>query len=342
MRSLRNRPDEIAPTVTDDRYEGRRDTVSLDTTLRLPDLGPVGLAAVTFGAERRWDGLGTDTSFSRLDETDRSDGVYAGLQGRLLGRLDLTAQVRREEGEEFGTANTWRLGGVLQLPEVASRLRAAYGTSFRAPDLYDRFGFGGNPLLRPERGRSVEVGVETDLPLFGRDDGVTLGATWFSSRITDLIQYTGTFPTGRNENVGRARIEGGEAVVTLRPAAWVTLLASYTYTDARDGRDDTRLLRRPEHAASASAEFAVDRFTLSPEIVFVGRFREALTADGGQSAGRGLSPSGILVNLSATVRLTETLRLIAVARNLGDSAFEPTSGYQTPGRSVFAGLTARW
>jgi len=342
VRSLRNRPDEIAPTVADDRYEGRRDRVSLDTTLRLPDLGPVTFAAATFGAERRWDGLGTDTSFSKLDATDRSDGVYAGLQGRLLGRLDLTAQVRREEGEEFGTANTWRLGGVLQLPEIAVRIMAAYGTSFRAPDLYDRFGIGGNPLLRPERGRSVEVGVETDLPLFGRDDGVTLGATWFSSRITDLIQFTGTFPTGRNENVDRARIEGAEAVLTLRPAAWVTLLASYTHTDARDGRDDTRLLRRPEHAASAAAELSFDRFSFSPEIVFVGRFRDLLTADGGQSAGVGLSPSGVLVNLSASFRLTEMLRLFAVARNLGDSDFEPTNGYQTPGRSVLAGLAARW
>jgi vitamin B12 transporter len=208
VRSFRNRPDEIAPTVTDDRYEGGRDTVSLDTTLRLPDLGPVGLAAVTFGAERRWEGLGTDRSFSRLDVTDRSDGLYAGLQGRLLGRFDLTAQVRREDGEEFGTANTWRVGGVLQLPEIAGRIKAAYGTSFRAPDLYDRFGSGGNPLLRPERGRSVEVGVETDLPLFGRNDGVTLGATWFSSRITDLIQYTGTFPPG-SERECRSRQDRG-------------------------------------------------------------------------------------------------------------------------------------
>ena len=131
-------------------------------------------------------------------------------------------------------------------------------------------------------------------------------------------------------------------MLTLRPAAWVTLLASYTHTDARDGRDDTRLLRRPEHAASAAAELSFDRFSFSPEIVFVGRFRDLLTADGGQSAGVGLSPSGVLVNLSASFRLTEMLRLFAVARNLGDSDFEPTNGYQTPGRSVLAGLAARW
>lgn len=342
VRSFRNRPDEFAAGIVNDRYEGRRDTLSLDNTLRLPDLGPVSLAALTFGAERRWEGLGTDTSFSRLDVTDRSDGLYAGLQGRLLGRFDLTAQVRREDGEEFGAANTWRVGGVLQLPEISSRIKAAYGTSFRAPDLYDRFGFGGNTALRPERGRSGEIGAETDLKLFGRDDGVTFGATWFSSRITDLIQYTGTFPTGRNENVGRAEIEGAEAVLTLRPAPWVTLIGTYTYTDARNATNDTRLLRRPEHAASASAEVSLGRFTLSPELVFVGRFRDSLTADGGQSAGQGLSPSGVLANLAASYRVTDTLRLIALARNIGDSDFEPTNGFQTPGRSVFAGIAARW
>ena len=342
VRSLRNRPDEFSNSRTDDRSEGQRDIVSLDNTLRLPDLGPIGLAAVTFGASRRWEGLDTDTSFSSLKETDRSDGLYAGLQGRLFGRLDLTAQVRREDAEGFGTANTWRLAVVVQLPEIASRIKAAYGTSFRAPDLFDRFGVGGNLLLRPERGRSVEVGAEADLPLFGRADGVTLGATWFSSRITDLIQYVGPFPIGRNENVGRAKIESAEAVLTLRPASWATLIATYTYTDARDAQDDTRLLRRPEHAASASAQLVFGRFTLSPELVFVGRFRDVLYTDDGQFAGPGISPSGVLANLSASYRLTETLRLIALARNIGDSDFEPTNGYRTPGRSVFAGLTARW
>lgn len=342
VRSFRNRPDEFASSVVNDRYEGRRDTLSFDNTLRLPDLGVVSLAALTFGAERRWEGLGTDTSFSKLDVTDRSDGLYAGIQGRLLGRFDLTAQVRREDGEEFGAANTWRVGGVLQLPEISGRIKAAYGTSFRAPDLYDRFGFGGNTALRPERGRSGEIGGEIDVPLLGRGDWATFGATWFSSRITDLIQYTGTFPTGKNQNVGRAEIEGVEAVLTLRPAAWVTLIGTYTYTDARNATNNTRLLRRPEHAASASAQFSIGRFTINPEIVFVGRFRDVLTADGGQSAGQGLSPSGVLANLSASYRVTDTLRLIALARNIGDSDFEPTNGYQTPGRSVFAGIAARW
>lgn len=342
VRSFRDRADEFAASVVDDRYEGRRDTVAFDNTLRLPDLGPVTFAAVTFGAERRWEGLGTDTSFSRLDVTDRSDGFYAGLQGRLLRRLDLTGQMRREDGEEFGAADTWRVGAVLQLPELSGRIKAAYGTSFRAPDLYDRFGFGGNAALRPERGRSGEIGAEIDAKLFGRDDGATFAATWFSSRITDLIQYAGTFPTGRNENVGRAEIEGVEAVMTLRVAAWATLIGTYTYTDARNAQDDTRLLRRPEHAASASAQFSLGRFTVNPEVVFVGRYRDVLTADGGQSAGRGLSPSGVLANLSASYQVTDTLRLIALARNIGDSDFEPTNGFQTPGRSVFAGIAARW
>lgn len=342
VRSFRNRADELSADVVNDRYEGRRDTVSLDNTLRLPDLGALGLAAISFGAARRWDGLGTETAFSKLDQTDRSDGVYAGLQGRLLERLDITAQVRREDAEGFGAANTWRLGAVLQVSEIGGRLKAAYGTSFRAPDLYDRFGFGGNPSLRPERGRSGEVGAEIDLPLFGRDDGATVAATWFTSRIKDLIQYAGTFPTGRNENVGRAEIDGAEAVLTLRPAPWLTVIGSYTYTDARDARDGTRLLRRPEHAAAASAQVTVGRFTLNPELVFVGRYRDLLTVDDGRSTGRGLSPSGLLANVSASYRINETFRLVALARNIGDSAFEPTSGYQTPGRSVFAGLTARW
>ena len=93
------------------------------------------------------------------------NAIYAGLQTTLLQRLTLTGQIR----QDWVAANapfTWRLGAVLDVPEVATRFKAAYGTAFRAPSLFDRFGvdsFGyvGNPNLLPETAQGWEVGFTT-------------------------------------------------------------------------------------------------------------------------------------------------------------------------------------
>lgn len=343
-RSFRNRPDAFSLLGSaDDRYLGRRDILQFDNRLRLGSDGPFEDAIVTFGAQRLWDRLETETGFSALDENERRDGLYAGVQTRAFGRLDLTGQIRQEFPEGFADTTTWRIGGVLQLPELSARLRASWGTSFRAPDLYDRFGFGGNPKLNAETGRSVELGAELDVAAFGKPAFATFGVTYFASTIRNLIQYTGFFPTGRNENVGRAEIDGVEAVLTLRPAAWLDFVGSVTWTDARDANTDARLLRRPEWQASLAATILpIERLAIAPEILFVGRFRDLLYRDDGTTLGRGLSPSGWLFNLTATYTLVDHAALFVELRNLGDSDFEPTNGYQTPGRSGVVGLRARW
>ena len=67
-----------------------------------------------------------------------TNAFYGGLQTTLWKRLTLTGQVRQD-----GAANTpftWRLGTVLDVSEIDTHFKAAYGTAFRAPALFDRFG----------------------------------------------------------------------------------------------------------------------------------------------------------------------------------------------------------
>ena len=86
-----------------------------------------------------------------------------GCRRQLLERLTLTGQLRQDWVAD-DTPFTWRLGAVLDVPEVATRFKAAYGTAFRAPSLFDRFGvdsFGyvGNPRLLPESAQGWELGL---------------------------------------------------------------------------------------------------------------------------------------------------------------------------------------
>ena len=144
---------------------------------------------------------------------------------------------------------TWRLGAVLDVPEVATRFKAAYGTAFRAPSLFDRFGvdsFGyvGNP--EPEAGERAGLGGR----LHHHGSGsASFGATYFNEQVQNLIVAVFT-PVNTAVNVGSAHIQGVETELTLRPADWLALQASYTFTDAQNADAGSRLLRRPQNAAA--------------------------------------------------------------------------------------------
>jgi vitamin B12 transporter len=340
----------------DSRYHGARTDLQWNNTVHLPDFGPATNAALTFAYEHI-----ADSSVSRLNTStggfayqsdvhasDTSDAGHAGLQATLWRRLTVTADLREEQARYGGDAFTWRLGGVLALPEIWSRLKAAYGTAFRAPSLYDLFGvdsygYVGNPALKPERSEGGEVGWAVDLPALGRRDAATLEVTYFDTRIHDLIQYPFT-PVYTAENVARARAYGVESSLTLRPASWLLAVASYTYTEARDLTDDTQLLRRPKNQASLDVRATPIRgLTIAPELVYSGGYDDYLVDDGGFALSTtGPMKAGLIANLTVTYDVTPRIQVFADGKNLANAHYEPASGYQTPGASVLAGTRLRF
>jgi vitamin B12 transporter len=259
--------------------------------------------------------------------------LFTGAEGRLFERLDLSGTVRRDSPEDFAGATTWRTGAVLRLPEFDLLLRGGIGTGFRAPSLDQRFGVSaftvGNPDLRPERSFGWDVGVEW-MPR----EWVTLSATLFRSRLRDLV----AFQSGSYVNINRARISGVEMSATLRFGDWGQVTGAWTVTQAFDATTDTRLLRRPEHVWSVSALLRpAPRLTLAPEVLFIGRARDFLVPDSGGFGGTGNTPSGVLVNLTATWAVADGVALFVEGRNLGNARYEPTSGYVIPSRSALLG-----
>ena len=139
------------------------------------DVPALSATDLTFGYEHTADNINVkvNQSFGGLpfmqsrQGSMTDDALYAGLQTTLLQRLTLTGQIR-QDWVDGDAPFTWRLGAVLDVPEVATRFKAAYGTAFRAPSLFDRFGvdsFGyvGNPNLKPESAQGWEIGFTTTL-----------------------------------------------------------------------------------------------------------------------------------------------------------------------------------
>jgi vitamin B12 transporter len=326
----------------DSRYHGRRTDTQWNNTIHLPDTGAFTANSLTFGAEQQSDQSDTriDTAsdgypyLSSVRAHDDTESGYLGLQSTVFQRLALTGQVREDATTIAGDAFTWRAGGVLDVPEILSHLKASIGTSFRAPALYDRYGidsygYVGNPNLRPEYGQGYELGITTDLPLPNHADAASISVTYFHNRVHNLIEtvYAANFLSSTPVNIDRARTEGIETTLTLRMTSSVQADLTYTYTDARDLGTGQQLLRRPYNQASANLRLApLPALVIAPELLYVGNFQDYLTDD-----------SGVIFNLNITYQATPSVQLFAWAKNLANSHFEPVNGYQTPGASFLTG-----
>lgn len=121
-----------------------------------------------------------------------------------IERLELSVAGRVEQYPTFGTAANPKLG-LLWSPLAGVKVRATWGTSFRAPELTElnqptQIGpdilpdgakndvvlllTGGNRNLKPETATSWTAGIDLAPP---QVPGLTLSATWFDIRFTNQI-----------------------------------------------------------------------------------------------------------------------------------------------------------
>jgi vitamin B12 transporter len=336
----------------DSRYHSYRTDMQWNNTLHLSDLMNVpSLSAtdLTFGYEHTDDDINVkvDQSFAgspfqqSATASMTDDALYTGLQTTLLQRLTLTGQLR-QDWVDGDVPFTWRLGAVLDVPELATHFKAAYGTAFRAPSLFDRFGidsFGyvGNPNLKPESAQGWEAGFTTTL-----SPAVSFGATYFNEQVQNLIVAELT-PVDTAVNVGSARIQGVETELNLRPTRWFALQASYTFTDAQNADTGSRLLRRPQNTAALDATISpLPGLTIAPELLITGAFQDFLVDNGGNATSTIVSsPHGVIANITITYDVAPHVQFFANGRNLFYSRFEPVNGYQATGPSFLAGVRVR-
>ncbi len=329
----------------DSRYHSQRTDVQWNNTVHIAQS-----TSITFGYEHIVDNIKVRTSSNAFGFSfaqtalaqSVSDGVHAGVQTTLWNRLTLTGQVR-QDWVGINTPFTWRLGAVLDTPEIDTRFKIAYGTSFRAPSLFDRygvdsFGFVGNRNLRPESAQGWEIGFTTTLPAFGQSDFLTFGTTYFNEQVNNLIVGI-FFPVDTEVNIGSAHLQGFETEIGLHPAKWLTVRLTHTYTNAANADTGQALLRRPQHAGSFNATIMpIPGLKIVPDVTYTGAFSDAVYDNGGNFQGTGTNRQGLIANLTVTYDLTPKVQVYAAAKNLFGSRYESVNGYQVPGTSAVAGV----
>ena len=292
--------------------------------------------ALILGVEDQEDRL-IDSPISA--ENDNVAG-FAELQSEIVPGLFNAASIRHDDNDRFGGKTTWRIAPAYLIPNLGTKLKASYGTGFKAPSLtqlfvsFPAFNFFANPDLQPEESEGYDFGFEQ--PLMG--ERLRFGATYFHNDIKNLINANATFTS--LENVGQATTQGVETFISVAVTDRFKVRGDYTYTDAVDDTTGLELLRRPKHKASVTASWLpTDRLSFSATALYVGS-----QVDGNRSFSiqRLEADPYFVVNLAANYDAGKGVMLFVRIDNVFDERYENPTGFQRPGFGVFGGASFTW
>jgi vitamin B12 transporter len=295
---------------------------------------------VTVGGESEWDHGEADSPFQVFDEDLRNQAVFVQDQFAFWDRLFGTVGARLDHHSEFGNEVTWRVAPAYLIQETGTKLKASYGTGFKAPSLEDLFGGDGaftvgNPDLQPEKSRGWDAGFEQSL----FEDRVAFGSTYFRNEIEDLIAVNFSLPAPvQPENVSEAETWGIESFIAVTPIDRITLRLDHTWLKTRDQDQNADLLRRPEHKVNLDVAYRpIEDVTISFDLLYVGR-REDFDFLTGT---RVKEDPYALLGIAGSWQAQSGLRLFGRVENLLDEDYEDPNGFGQPGIGFFAGLEAR-
>ena len=284
------------------------------------------------GVERQTESMDTFPGTYHTGDT----AVWTQIQSEWAKRLFLNANIRYDDNDSWGAHTTWRIAPAFILPDIDTKLKASYGTGFKAPSLSDLYVsyppfFFANPSLKPEESVGYDIGFEQPL----LHDRIRFGATYFHNDLANLIDYNSTFTS--LINVGRATTYGTESFASFAITPELKVRADYTYLIATNDITGEELARRPKNKVSVSSSWkATDDLTLSGTIIHVGSWEEKAIAD--NSVPTFAAPGFTTVNLAANYAATDRITLFGRIDNLFNVNYEDPSGYLRPGFGIFAGV----
>lgn len=328
-----------------DSFSGERRFADLTLNWQAGDIGSLSYVAIVAGiaGEREKadiaQGFGFPPPFLFTRAEQDQTGAFITAQGRS-GALSLTGAARVDDFEGFGTQSTWRLGASYDVTQRA-RVYGSYGTSFRAPSLYERYSSAGAPDLDPEQGTSWEIGADARLAAFGQDLGLELSTVYRHTELDDMIDFAGfTYA-----NVDQAEIDTAELRAAIRPTSWLTLRGGYIYTDAQDTGANTELLRRPQDVWLASADLTYGALTGRLSWRSVGERQDFLYGTDSFGAAAppftGTVPEYDVVRASLAYDFSSNVTVYIAADNALDETYEAASGIASAPRSITVGLRLR-
>jgi outer membrane receptor for ferrienterochelin and colicins len=296
---------------------------------------------LTAGVEHQLETLEAD----RLESDGERDrqAVFVQDDFTLLdGALTLVPGLRYDRDSLFGHQWSPKFAARLDLTQNWL-LRLGYGHGYRAPDFkqlllrFENTAVGyrvdGNPDLRPERSRGLNIGTT-----WFANPTTSLSATAFHNRVEDLIEIVLTEPGPPTiysyRNVSRAWLTGVDLQMQWRPLRSLQLRLGYSYLDSEDRDTGATLSGRATHRANAALYFEQPRYALGLRGTWVDEREFGVELDsGGPPTGAGIAGAYSLFDARTEWRRFAPLQIAAGVKNLldeGDPRFlpiQPRSAY---------------
>ncbi|WP_411287841.1 TonB-dependent receptor plug domain-containing protein [Phenylobacterium sp.] len=279
------------------------------------------------GAERQ----ATDADLAGRPSLDLSTTSVFAVGRRTFQALTVTASLRHDDPDRFGSRTTGRLSAAAALP-AGFTLTAAAGQGFKVPTISQiicDFCFPAGPALtlRPERAEGV------DLRLGWTSPRVTAAVTGYRLSVRDQIAYT----AGRYVNIARTRSTGLEAEAEVLLAPSLTLKLAYARLDAINAASNASLIRVPDHSAAASLFWSQGPWSGA----LTARAESSQTDTARDGFSRVRRQGFATADLAAAYAVNPRVSLTARIENLSDARYHETFGYGEPGRAVYLGVRLR-
>lgn len=271
------------------------------------------------------------TTAPRIERGKSQGGLglgYAWSEGGHTVQLN----TRHDKDSEFGGKSTGSAAYAIAL-SPQWKLSASAGTSFRVPTLYQRFSQYGVSTLKPETGRSAEVGLK-----YARGSS-EFGVVAYQNKVSNLLTFLSGASAvgcprpavGCYSNTAQARYEG----VTFSAAGKAGRFGVHGSLDIQNPRDvglNKQLARRARHHATLGMDTRIERWTLAADLLLSGKRFDTV-------ANTTVLPGYGLLNLSASTPLSKEWKLLAKLDNLTDKVYQTAGTYAMAGRTVYVGVT---
>ena len=323
--------DQSAPTASPSRFSNKVQSLDAQTSY---DFGGNTLTA---GVETRHESADITSNFaftgedgavqtggSRYNKGTHTNAIFAQDEFKS-GKFTLVPGVRYEDNSQFGDFTSYRVAGAFDVT-ASTRLKASYGTAFKAPSFDSLYfpGFG-NPNLTPETSHGYDAGI---LQKFGSG---TLELTYYNNHLSDLI---GSDPkTFLPININRAKTHGLEVALDQPLNRNFRLLVSgnTTATSSSSGR----LLRRPKFNASADLIANRGKFEGDLGVVAQGqRFDSNFVNEFTPREYGGF----VRTDFTLSYRVRPQFGVYARVGNLLNRKYEEVAGYQAPRFNISVGI----
>lgn len=331
---------------------------------------PIGDHTVTVGGQYRKEKLDDkgnqyNPNLSKLSRW--SYALFVEDEWWLLDNFSLTAGLRYDKDEKFGSHITPRIYGVWNINDDYT-LKGGISTGYAAPGLRQvapewgqiTGGNGnsgyvilGNPNLKPEKSTNYEIGLNFS-PSENLDTNVTAFYTQFKDKIESFVTCDEnsakpcSTPNGmvykrisERGNIDKADIKGLEFSAKWNPLDIVTLSSSYTWlhTEQKSGKNKGKPLNRmPKHVFNLHADWQVNsQANVWTQISFRGK--EIETSEKGKDFGRKY-PSYTTLDIGGSYKFNKDVTMFAGIYNVTNKTIEKTDfGKDLEGRRYWMGVS---